>query len=509
MPQRPRLDRALISTGPSRSSVVAFPSPALLDLPERVVQFGTGGFLRGFFDYFIDAANRQGKFGGRIVAISSTGSGRDDLLNEQNGLYTLVTEGVENGRASREFRLISSLSRVLDATGQWDEVLEIARNPDLEVVVSNTTEVGIRNDPDENPSTPPRSFPGKLTMFLAERALEFELSRDAGLTIVPCELVERNGEKLRSLVLGLARRWNLGAGVTGWIERNVVFCNTLVDRIVPGSPSHKRREDLEDLLGYRDEVLTVCEPYRLFAIEVKGDDPEALRFADADLGIILADNIEPYRLRKVRLLNGAHTLLAPLALQCGVTTVYEAVSDDLIGAFLRRTMYDELVCSLDVPGAGPFAREVVERFSNPYLAHSLFDIMFQGTAKLRVRVIPSIVGFVEREKRVPELIAFGFAAYLNYLRGDLHVERRAARLHVPADDNATRIQSLWESGRPLPELAAEACGATDLWGVDLNELLDFADRVASHLATLERLGARASLEHLLFHHAAHGERATV
>ena len=504
MPQRPGLDRTLLSSGPSRSSVVAFPSQELLDLPERVVQFGTGGFHRGFIDYFIDAANRQGKFGGRIVAVSSTGSGRVDSLNDQNGLYTLVTEGLENGRATREFRLVSSLSRAVDAVEQWDEVLELARNPDLELVVSNTTEVGIEDDPDDVPGTPPGSFPGKLTLFLAERALAFELSRDAGLTVVPCELIDHNADRLRSLVLGLARRWNLGAGVIGWIERNVIFCNSLVDRIVPGTPSGERLQAFEDLLGYRDEMLTVCEPYHLFAIEVRGESPEELRFAEADLGVVLAGDIEPYRLRKMRLLNGAHTLLAPLALQCGVSTVHEAVSDDLIGAFLRRTMYDELVRSLDVPGAGTFAREVVERFSNPFLAHPLFAITLHGTTKLRVRVVPSIVEFTEREGRAPDLIAFGFAAYLLFLRGELHEERRTAGLPVPADEQGMRIQDLWNGKRTPEAVALEACRMEDLWGVDLTRLSDFAQRVASHLTNIERGGVRSPLGQLLFRAVAPG-----
>src|SRR5688572_25012289 len=372
MPHRPKLNAELLRSTAPRPSAVSFPPAQVLDLPERVVQFGTGGFLRGFVEHFIDAANHAGTFDGRIVAIGSTGSGRDDVVNRQDGLFTLVVEGMENARATREFHLISSLSRAIDAAGDWNAVLELARNPDLELVFSNTTEVGIEPDPDDSPAVPPRSFPGKLAMFLAQRAAEFDYSPDAGLTILPCELIANNGERLKALVSDLASRWKFDPRFQPWLDSSVIFCNTLVDRIVPGEPSPTRRTELEALLGYHDDLITICEPYRLFAIEGDATNP-ALRFASADRGVIVTDDIEPYRLSKVRLLNGAHSLLAPLALLCGSHTVYEAVSDEVIGAYLRRTMYDELVVSLDVQGAGAFARQVVERFSNPYLAHSLFD----------------------------------------------------------------------------------------------------------------------------------------
>lgn len=496
---RPALDRSLITAGPSRSSAVVFPSPALLDLPERAVQFGTGGFLRGFVEYFIDAANRQGGFGGRIVAISSTESGREDVLNRQNGLYTLVVEGIENGRATREFHLISSLSRALSAVAQWDEVLDVARNPDIEIVFSNTTEIGITLETDDAPATPPRSFPGKLTVFLAERARAFDFAPDAGLIVLPCELVERNGDRLRSIVLELAMRWMPAEPVGKWIEQNVVFCNTLVDRIVPGAPEESRKGDLEDLLGYRDALMTACEPYRLFAIEQPPESGDALRFADSDRGVVIPEDIEPYVQRKVRLLNGAHTLLAPVAILCGFETVVESVSDPVIGAYLRRTMYDELVRSLDVPGAGEFARQVVERFSNPYLAHSLFDITLQATTKVRVRVLPSIVEFTRREGRAPDLIAFAVAAHLLFLRGDAQTRRRAAGLIVPPDEAGLEVQGIWNRERSPSDVAWTALRDTSLWGLDLTTVPGFAERVAGHLTTISESGVRPALEQVLFH----------
>lgn len=501
MSQRPPLDRNFVISAVLRPSEIVFPSQSLLSLPERAVQFGTGGFLRGFVEYFIDAANRVGSFDGRIVAVSSTGSGRDDLVNGQQGLFTLVTEGVENGRAVRDFRLIASLSRALSANAEWSEVLALARNPEISLVFSNTTEVGIELDPDDELGDPPRSFPGKLTAFLYERARTFGYSPESGLTIIPCELVERNGDRLRGIVSELAERWNLGAHFGEWLESSAVFCNTLVDRIVPGTPAARRREELEETLGYRDELVTVCEPYRLFAIEAPKKALPALQFADADPGVILADDIEPYRLRKVRLLNGAHSLLAPVALQCGADTVYDAMSDDLLGAYLRRTMYDELVYSLDVPHAGSFAREVMERFSNPYLAHSLFDITLHGTTKMKVRVVPSIIAFAEKERRVPELVAFGFAAWLLFLRGDLQLQRLSSGKRVPADELGGNIRDLWAKAPPSDaarHVATEACADESLWGTSLAAIPGLAETVGAHLSKMTDVGVRAALTELLF-----------
>ena len=506
MSDRPTLDRSFINSAASSVSPVVLPSPSLLDLPERAVQFGTGAFLRGFVEYFIDSANRSGLFDGRIVAVGSTGSGRDDIVNNQDGFYTLVTEGIENGGSVRELRVISSLSRALSANAEWDDVMQLARNPEIALVFSNTTEVGIVLDSDDELSDPPRSFPGKLTAFLYERATTFGYSAESGLHVIPCELIERNGDKLKEIVTALAERWNLGGAFKRWLSTNVVFCNTLVDRIVPGQPSPARREELEDVLGYRDELITVCEPYRLFAIECPPDGRGGLRFADADPGIIVTDDIEPYRLRKVRLLNGAHSLLAPVALQCGANTVFDAMSDDLVGAYLRRTMYDELVAALDAPNAATFAREVVERFSNPCLAHSLFDITLHGTAKMRVRVIPSIVDFVEKEQRVPALIAFGFAAFVLFLRGDLQHLRRASGLPVPSDEHGLKVRELWHAGpdRSPRAVARDVCSDESLWGIRLDRIPGFEESVAAHLTRMEEIGVRAALSQLLFragHHA--------
>src|SRR5687768_17156226 len=394
----PPLNAALVRDAASRRRAsVELPDPALLDLPEKAVQFGTGAFLRGFVDAFLDECNRQGRFGGRVVAIASTSSGRERALNEQNGLYTLSIQGIEQGAARQEQRIVASVSRALSAPDEWRAVLECAHNPALELVFSNTTEVGIVLDERDGPdAAPPRSFPGKLTRFLYERARAFDYDPTKGVIVIPCELIEENGERLCAIVLALAARWNLGSQFIQWIESAVPFCNTLVDRIVPGTPPPDRLAELQRMLGYRDSLLTTGEPYRLFAIEGDDEIRARLPFASDTRGLVIATDIAPYRERKVRLLNGAHTAMVPVALLAGCETVLEAMQHPTVGRFVRRLMLDEIAPGLDVPDAIAFAHEVLDRFGNPHIRHALLDITLQGTTKMRVRVIPSIVRHAER-----------------------------------------------------------------------------------------------------------------
>lgn len=462
-------------------------------MPERIVQFGTGAFLRGFVGHFVDQANRQGLGAGRIVAVASTASGREARLNQQDGLYTLVVQGIDGGRAYRRLQLIASTSRALSAAAEWDRVLDVARNPELELVVSNTTEIGIAFDEaDTFEAAPPRSFPGKLTRFLFERARTFDYDAARGVTVLPCELVEDNGALLERIVLQTAEHWRLPAQFADWIDAAVPFCNTLVDRIVPGTPDDVTREALWQELGYRDDLITACEPYRLFAIEAPSNLPQ-LRFAQADPAVVITDDISPYRERKVRLLNGAHTILVPTALLCGAETVLEAVEHEAIGAFLRQVLMTELMPSVDVAGAEPFAEAVLDRFANPFISHALLDITLQQTMKMRVRVVPSILGYAARFGRAPRSIAFGLAAFLLYHRRN--GEAQSAR----PDDQAEQLRALWrhtDSANPgaLLRLAEDALSRLALWGTDLTRVPGFASAVGEDLVMLVRRGPLAALD---------------
>ncbi len=500
----PRLDHSLLETiRHARSTVVDVPVDDLLVLPELAVQFGTGALLRGFVDDFIHRANQKGHFAGRIVAVASTGSVRDRALNEQDGLYTLVVEGIVQGERVAERRIISALSRAISAVDEWQAVLELARSPALQYVFSNTTEVGIVADAESRrDDAPPKSFPAKLTRFLYERATAFEYETARGLTVIPCELVEDNGIKLREIVGTIAARWQLGDEFTRWLDSAVPFCNTLVDRIVPGAPRETNARPLAELLGYEDAMLTCCEPYRLFAIE--GDDAlrAKLAWAKVDDGIIIAPDIAPYRKRKVHLLNGAHSLLTCVALPLGCETVLDAINQPSIDRFVRRAMLDEIAPMVEAEGAMAFAEAVLDRFRNPFIKHALVDITLQATMKMKVRVVPIVHKFIERTGTVPQSLAFGFAAYLSFMQGRFQASRRERGLPVPADDQADTLVAYWgdaaeDASASVGEVVWAICHDTNLWGVDLTMLPGFCEAVADHLWRMRSTGMGAALEHHL------------
>ena len=500
----PTLNRSLLRTLRTKhGSAVVVPDESLLNLPELAVQFGTGGFLRGFLDDFLHRANVAGTFGGRVVMIGSTGSARDRSIRAQDGLYTLVVEGIERGEPVQECRIISSVSRALSAVDEWPDVLELARAPQLQYVFSNTTEVGIAaDDVARLDDAPPKSFPAKLTQFLWERAQAFEFSAASGLIVVPCELIENNGARLKEIVLALAHRWQLGSTFAEWIDESVPFCNTLVDRIVPGAPRAGERQRITEMLGYEDALVTCCEPYRLFAIE--GDDALRARMAwtSVDEGIIVATDIAPYRKRKVRLLNGAHSLLVSASLLMGCETVREAISHPGISQFVRRAMFQEIAPTLGEDGAEEFAEAVLDRFRNPFINHALIDITLQGTMKMRVRVIPSVQRFMELNGHVPQSLAFGVATFVLFMQGRIQAERKARGLSVPLDEQGERLGAYWVAApttvtAPLDAFVQAVGCDVALWGADLTQLPGFCEAVADHLQRARAQGITAALEYHL------------
>lgn len=521
----PRLDRSLVEDALRDRTGLIVPETAELDLPERAVQFGTGAFLRGFVEYFLDEARRAGTFDGRVLAIGSTGSGRAGLLNEQDGLYTLVSRGLVDGQPHREVRVVGSLSRAVPASEAWDAALECARSPALELVFSNTTEVGITLDPDDRPDLdPPRSFPGKLTAFLHERARAFDYAPERAPVVIPCELLEDNGDALRSIVLELAGGWALEPDFAAWVEESVVFCNTLVDRIVPGAPPDDEGARLAAELGYRDALLTTCEPYRLFAIEGDAALRRRLGFAAADAGVVVTPDIRPYRERKILILNGGHTSMVPLALLAGLETVADAVEDPAVGPFVRRAMLDEIAPLLghgvsgqagqEAPGledAHQYALQVLDRFANPFIDHALIDITLQCTTKMRVRVVPSILRYAEAHGEAPPCLTLGFAAWLLWMRGDVQAERRAAGLRVPPDDAGAAVTGRWSAVDPaepgaLARFVTGICADTGLWATDLTRVPGFAGAVTAHIDIAIRDGIRSALAALLAEPATGGPR---
>ena len=478
--------------------------------PERVVQFGSGALLRGFINYFIDQANRQGVFQGRAVVVNNTNSGRGALLNEQDGLFTLCVEGFADGETQQEYLINASISRALPAADHWPEVLKCAANPDITVITSNTTEVGITLQEDDDLSAhPPQSFPGKLTAFLHERFQQLGGTAETGLVMLPTELIIDNGSKLRDIVLRLAEINQLGSEFVAWVTEHNLFCNTLVDRIVPGEPDEAKQQAIEEELGYRDGLLTVSEVYRFFAIE--GDESllyNKVPFLTTDPGIVIRPDITPFRERKLRILNGGHTISVAAGFLCGLQTVHDCLEDAVMGAFITQTIHDEIVPSLDIDPAmaREFADAVLDRFRNPFINHQLISITLQYTSKMNMRNGLTFRWYYDQFGQVPERMCAGFAAYLLFTRpvreedGNYYGEFRGDSYPI-RDDAAAYFFERWSAveltdAAALTNLVHEVLGHASFWDQDLLHLGDFADRVAHYLAEFGERGVRATLKEL-------------
>jgi tagaturonate reductase len=366
-------------------------------LPETVLQFGSGKFLRGFADLFIHQANREGQQVGRIVVVQTTGDQRADLFHRQGGRYHVLVRGLAGGEVVDRVEESASVSRALAAARQWDEVRAVARAPELRFVLSNTAEAGYDLHAADRPAdAPPRSFPAKLLLVLKER---FQAGRP-GVTVLPCELFESNADRLLGLVLQLASAWGMPEGLKDWIRTECVWPNALVDRIVALPTDHP--------LLAQDPLLVVAEPYALWAVEAKGGRVGLFRHP----ALLIADDILPYFLRKVRILNAAHTAMVTQALPRGLKTVREAMNDPAVNGWLERLLFEEIVPTLQGRVAGPeeFARQTLERFRNPFLQHKLSDIATYHREKVRIRLVPTREEHVAQFGRPPRLLDEAIAA---------------------------------------------------------------------------------------------------
>ncbi len=496
------LSKQQLSKIPKGAGITA-PSEELLTLPEKVLQFGTGVLLRGLPDYFIDKANHQGIFNGRVVVVKSTDSGGTDAFDKQDGLFTLCVRGVENGEKKEELIVNSAISRVLSARNEWEEVLACAASKEMQVVISNTTEVGIVLTDDDVHAAPPASFPGKLLAFLYARYQALGNSADSGMVIVPTELIINNGSELKRIVLQLATANSMEPAFIEWLDTANHFCNTLVDRIVPGRLSDNDRFATEKKLGYTDSLMIMAETFRLWAIE--SDAPrvkEVLSFARADKGVIIAPDIEKFRELKLRLLNGTHTFSCGLAYLAGFGTVREAMGNEHMAAFVHNLMIQEIARmvvsdQVSYDEACEFAAKLVDRFRNPFLDHQWLSITMNYTSKMKMRNVPLLLRYYSREGTAPEYMTLGFAAYLLFMQcrevspGRYEGMANGAAYQVQ-DDHAAYFAAKWaagDAGKVVDEVLADA----DLWGADLSELGGFAEAVKRDVQLLIRNGAMTAI----------------
>jgi tagaturonate reductase len=471
---------------------------SLLNLPEKVLQFGTGVLLRGLCDYYIDKANRQGIFNGRIVVVKSTDSGNADAFATQDNLYTLCVRGLDKGKAVEEDIICSAISRTISAKNDWNEILKCSQSADIQIVISNTTEVGLQYVEESIFQNPPTSYPAKLLACMYERFKHFGGSAESGWVIIPTELLVDNGKILKDIVLKLAKFNKLEEEFINWIDKKNSFCSSLVDRIVPGKPKGIALAEIEEKLGYQDELLAFTEVYSLWAIEGNSAIKEKLSFAEADAGVVIKPNIEIYRELKLRLLNGTHTLLCGMAYLSDFQIVKEVFEDETIEKFINILMLTEIApsipCQVDAKVAERYSRAVLDRFRNPYLEHQLLSITLQYTMKMRMRCIPLLLNYYKEFKTTPQYFARGFAAYLLFMKaitvenGKYFGERNGKSYPIQCD-SAGYFYEVWQNNS-LENVVHEVLSNEQLWGTDLSILKGFEENILTHLGNMMMIGVK-------------------
>ena len=463
---------------------------------DRVIQFGEGNFLRAFIDWQLDLLNEHTALDAGVVVVRPRNTVARRSMNSQQGLYTTLIRGInDEGQIVSDTRLIRSVNREIHPVTDFDAFMALARDPAMRFVFSNTTEAGIALDPaDTADSEPPASFPAKLTRLLLARWQHFAGAEDKGWVILPCELIDNNGQALRELVLHLAEEWQLPAAFSHWVTQHNTFCSTLVDRIVTGYPEDA--STLETELGYHDEYLVAGEVYYQFIIEGPQWVAEELHLDHLAPNIRIVDDIAPFKARKVAILNGAHTAMVPVAFLAGLDTVGEAMDDPAVNDFINGILRQEIIPVLDQSPEelNRFADAVLNRFRNPFIRHQLSAIALNGMTKFRTRLLPALLAVIQREGTPSPRLSFALAALLAYYRG----EREGEKYALQDDEHwLQRFKTLWAQQQNQQitsvQLVSEVLAEASHWGEDLSQYPELVASVSTQLDNIMALGMRAAL----------------
>lgn len=472
-----------------------------VERPVKVLQFGEGNFLRAFVDYMIDIANEQGKFNGDIVLVKPIEFGNLDRFHEQECQYTVQLRGIVDGEAKRINRVVTSVADAVDAYGEYEKYAAYAKLDTLRFIVSNTTEAGIVYDEtDRMEFNPPKTYPGKLTKFLYERYKHFNGAADKGLVMLPVELIDDNGIHLKECVLKFAKLWNLEDGFVAWLNDACVFTSTLVDRIVTGYP----RDEAEELckeFGYQDNLIVTGEPFALWVIESAKDISKEFPLPDAGLPVIFTDNQKPYKQRKVRILNGAHTSFVLASYLCGNDIVLESMKDELILKYIKATIFDEVIPTLTLPKQDliDFAEAVLTRFNNPYVKHAHLSISLNSVSKWRARCMPSFLEYIEKEGKLPTHLTFSLAALMAFYTGTeirdkaLIGHRDGQEYNIMDDADVLEFFAANSSKEPA-EYAHAVLSNENFWGQDLTKLAGVEEAVTTYISDIRSMGMRKTME---------------
>ncbi|MHB1688364.1 MAG: tagaturonate reductase [Ignavibacteriaceae bacterium] len=474
----------------------------LEDMPERIIQFGEGNFLRAFVDWHFNEVNKQGLFNGKVVVVQPLKEGMIDAINNQDGLYTLLLRGIHNGKQIENTEIITSISRGINPYSDWKVFLDCAANHDLRFMVSNTTEAGIAYTKIPFPGNECSvSFPAKVTAFLYERYKKFNGAKDKGMIIIPCELIEDNGDTLHKYILQHAEDWNLENNFIQWIEENNYFFNTLVDRIVPGYPKDEI-ETLTKRLGYEDKIIVSAEIFHLWVIQGNKIASEELPFVKAGLNVVWTDDIKPYRNLKVRILNGAHTMFTIPSFLSGNDTVQESVEDEVVGDYIEQGLFNEIIPTLNFPEEKKlqFAQEIIERFQNPYIKHYLLSITLNSISKFKVRVLPSLLEYYEMNKQAPEALSFSLAALISFYRGycsNNSLNGSSRKFILNDDAGVIKFFNSLKNQNDCDEVVKAVLANESFWNFDLNKINGLTDIVSYYYKSIGSLGMKPAIEELL------------
>jgi len=455
-------------------------------LPIKIVQFGEGNFLRAFVAYAFQKLNAEIGFNAGIAVVQPIENGMISMLNDQDGLYTLFTRGIRDGIEVQEKELITTIVKGINPYKDFDTYLNLAKEEELEFIISNTTEAGIAFvSSDTFQISPPSSFPAKLTRLLHQRFSYFKGATDKGLTIIPCELINYNADTLKEVLLDYVKLWSLSDDFKNWLLHSCTFHNTLVDRIVPGYPKDQI-EEYNQQLEYTDDLIVSAETFFLWVIEGGDDLKKKLPFSETDLDVKIVKDMQPFRTRKVRILNGAHTAMVPFSILFGNETVKESVDVGFTGSFIKSLVFDEIIPTLDMERneLEEFANAVFDRFRNPFIKHQLASIALNSISKFKVRVLPSLLEFALVEKRLPTKLVYAFACLIRFYKGNWNGKE------LPINDDeqiVTEIKEIWNSATNK-EVASKLLGKVSYWDKDLNTIDGLTDAITRALDVLEENG---------------------
>ncbi|MBE5938438.1 MAG: tagaturonate reductase [Lachnospiraceae bacterium] len=440
-------------------------------MKETIIQFGEGGFLRGFADMFIHQMNEKGVYEGKAVVVQPIEQGLISVINEQEGVYHQFLRGINNNEIVDECTKVRAISRGVNPYTDYEEYLKLAHNPDMRIIISNTTEAGIEFLGTESiTDKPPKSFPAKLTVLLHER---FKAGLP-GFIILACELIDNNADFLKKYVMQYAKLWKLSDEFVQWIENDNHFCNTLVDRICTGYPKDEE-ESLTERLGLVDKLMNTAEIFHLWVIE--GDFEDEFPLKKAGVNVIWTDDVTPYKRRKVRILNGGHTSMVLGARLYGLSTVGECMKDEVTKAFLRKAVFEEIIPTLGKKEEDiQFGNAVMERFSNPFVKHQLLSIALNSVSKFKARVLPTIIEYYEKNGVLPECLTLSLAALICFYRGE-------------ESNDIAEIMEYMKTASVSDILAKE-----EYWGIDLSFMYE---KVASMVKCIEERGMEAAFREVL------------